>query len=101
MLQILNPKGLTVALPIATVQFPSAGITGNYLLVWCAILAVLAFGAPLVYFVMGRLIGRNIRQTNVLNLVNKLMGLLLLFVGVNMGLPALLELAECYGLIAG
>ncbi len=101
MLQMLNPKGLTVALPIATAQFPSAGITGGYIFVWCTILAILAFGAPLVYFVIGRLVGRNISQTGVLNLVNKLMALLLLFVGLNMAIRPVLELIRSCGLIMG
>ncbi|WP_242014375.1 LysE family translocator [Vibrio fluvialis] len=36
MMQLLNPKGITVALPVATVQFPAAGIAGGVCLpgVW-------------------------------------------------------------------
>ena len=91
LLQLLNPKGITVALPVATVQFPAAGITGGHIFVWCFALAVLAFGAPLVYYIFGRLLGNNIRQTSYLNLVNKLMAVFLFFVGLNMGITPLLE----------
>lgn len=57
MLQFLNPKGITVALPIAAVLFPSAGITDGYLVV-----------------------------------INKLIAVLLLFVGLKMGLPPVIDL---------
>ncbi|MDF4568366.1 LysE family translocator [Vibrio parahaemolyticus] len=92
MLQLLNPKGITVALPIATVQFPSAGITGGYIYVWCAILALLAFGAPTAYYIAGRLIGKKINETNYLAVMNKLMAVLLLFVGLKMGVPPVIDL---------
>ncbi len=92
MLQLLNPKGIMVALPIATVQFPSAGITGGYIFVWCAILALLAFGAPTVYYIAGRLIGKKINETCYLVEMNKLMAVLLLFVGLKMGLPPVIDL---------
>lgn len=91
MLQLLNPKGITVALPVAAVQFPAAGITGGYIFVWCVALALLAFGAPLVYYIFGRLLGKNISQVRYLNIVNKLMAIFLLFVGLNMGIGLLLE----------
>ncbi|HBV77775.1 MULTISPECIES: LysE family translocator [Vibrio] len=92
MLQLLNPKGITVALPIATVQFPSAGITDGYIFVWCAILALLAFGAPTLYYIAGRLIGEKINETRYLVVMNKLMAVLLLFVGLKIGLPPVIDL---------
>ena len=88
MMQLLNPKGITVALPVATVQFPAAGIAGVSLFAWCVGLAVFAFGAPWSYFVFGRLLGNNIRQASYLTLINKLMALFLMFVAVSMGLSA-------------
>ncbi|CAI2392070.1 MULTISPECIES: LysE family translocator [Alteromonas] len=90
MLQLLNPKGITVALPVATVQFPAAGITGLHIVMWCAGLAVLAFGAPLSYYLLGKLLGRNIRQERYLTIVNKLMAFFLVFVGINMGITPFL-----------
>lgn len=91
MLQLLNPKAITVALPIATVQFPSAGITGGYIFIWCAILALLAFGAPTIYYIAGHLIGKKINETGFLVVMNKLMAVLLLFVGLKMALPTILN----------
>lgn len=90
MMQLLNPKGITVALPVATVQFPAAGIAGVSLFAWCVGLAVFAFGAPWSYFIFGRLLGNNIRQASYLTLINKLMALFLMFVAVSMGLSAFL-----------
>jgi len=90
LMQLLNPKGITVALPVATVQFPAAEITGFTLFAWCVGLAVFAFGAPWSYFVFGRLLGRNINQARYLALINKLMALFLLFVAVSMGITPFL-----------
>ncbi|MGL6313148.1 LysE family translocator [Vibrio sp. WXL103] len=92
MLQLLNPKGITVVLPIATVQFPNAGITGVSIFVWCALLAAFAFGAPLAYYILGRLIGQRINDTGYLNITNKILATLLLVVGIRMGLPASIDL---------
>lgn len=86
LIQLLNPKGIIVALPVATVQFPAAGITGVTLLVWCVGLAIFAFGAPWSYFVFGRLIGRSINQARYLTAINRLMALFLLFVSISMGI---------------
>lgn len=91
LMQLLNPKGITVALPMATVQFPAAGITGVSLYAWCVGLAVFAFGAPWSYFVFGRLLGRNINQARYLTAINKLMALFLLFVAVSMGISPFLN----------
>ena len=33
-LQLLNPKGIVATLPVATLQFPAAGIQGPGLVVW-------------------------------------------------------------------
>lgn len=88
LMQLLNPKGITVALPVATVQFPAAGISGSYLIVWCAGLAVLGFGAPSLYYGFGRLLGRTIYQASYLKWINRLMAVFLLFVAVNMGMVA-------------
>ncbi|WP_275725635.1 LysE family translocator [Vibrio furnissii] len=90
MMQLLNPKGITVALPVATVQFPAAGIAGVSLFAWCVGLAVFAFGAPWSYFIFGRLLGNNIRQASYLTIINKLMALFLMFVAVSMGLSPFL-----------
>ncbi|MCG6507796.1 transporter, partial [Vibrio parahaemolyticus] len=90
MMQLLNPKGITVALPVATVQFPAAGIAGVSLFAWCVGLAVFAFGAPWSGGGGGGLLGNNIRQASYLSVINKLMALFLMFVAVSMGLSAFL-----------
>lgn len=46
MMQLVNPKGIVATLPIATIQFPAAGIGGVALVLWSVILAALAVGAP-------------------------------------------------------
>lgn len=100
LMQLLNPKGITVALPVAMVQFPAAEITGVALFTWCVGLAVFAFGAPWSYFVFGRLLGRNINQSRYLTLINKLMALFLLFVAVSMGItPFLIEATDTSGIL--
>ncbi|XAW87419.1 LysE family transporter [Vibrio sp. CDRSL-10 TSBA] len=91
LMQLLNPKGITVALPVATVQFSAAGITGLLLLAWCIGLAVFAFGAPWSYFIFGRLLGKNINQTRYLTMINKLMALFLAFVALSMGVSPFLH----------
>lgn len=83
-LQLLNPKGFVVALPIATVQFPSAGITGGYIFVWCIALSLLGFGAPLIYYIFGKLIRKNISEVKYLNVINKIFAIFLLLVSLNM-----------------
>ncbi|UXI03442.1 LysE family translocator [Photobacterium sp. TY1-4] len=89
-MQLLNPKGITVALPVATVQFPSEGIAGVSLFAWCLGLAVFAFGAPWSYFVCGRLLGSKIQQARYVNAINKLLALLLFVVAANMGIAPLM-----------
>lgn len=86
MMQLLNPKAITVALPVATVQFPMAGITGMSMVIWCLGLGVFAFGAPWSYFIFGRFLGSNIHQGRYLATINKLMALFLIFVAVSMGI---------------
>ncbi len=53
MLQLLNPKSFVAILPIVTVQFPAAHISGASILLWSLLLAGLAFGAPGSYLFMG------------------------------------------------
>ncbi|MCA2018830.1 LysE family transporter [Vibrio tritonius] len=88
LMQLLNPKSFTVALPLATVQFPSLGITGVALLAWCLGLAIFAFGAPWIYFVVGRRLGQRVQQLNMLNLINKVMALFLFFVAIKMSISS-------------
>ncbi len=82
--QLLNPKGVTAALPVATVQFPAQGIQGVTLGIWCVVLAILAFGAPLSYYVIGRLVGRKVNNPRYFRWFNIVMASLLVFVAVSL-----------------
>lgn len=84
-MQLLNPKGLVATLPIATIQFPAAGLEGLAILPWVAALTVLAFGAPSVYALLGDAVGRRIANPRYLVWFNRLMASLLLYVAVTIG----------------
>lgn len=80
LMQLLNPKAPVAILPIATVQFPAAGISGNTIMVWSVILATMAFGAPSVYMLMGKHLSRFITRPQSFRLLNSAMALLLFYV---------------------
>ncbi len=80
LMQLLNPKAPVAILPIATVQFPAAGISGNIIMVWSVILATMAFGAPSVYMLMGKHLSRFITRPQSFRLLNSAMALLLFYV---------------------
>ncbi|MCE0496006.1 LysE family translocator [Vibrio salinus] len=84
-MQLLNPKGLVATLPIATIQFPSIGIAGGELLFWSFILAVLAFGAPASYSLMGLVVGKRIESQNYFRIFNYIMSVLLVYVSFSIG----------------
>ncbi|GKW52765.1 transporter [Pseudoalteromonas shioyasakiensis] len=81
-MQLLNPKALVATLPIATIQFPSADITGAAIVFWSLILAILAFGAPTSYSLAGLVLGKQVSRTGVFNVFNKLMAVLLVYVAL-------------------
>lgn len=81
-MQLLNPKALVATLPIATIQFPSADITGAAIVFWSIILAILAFGAPTSYSLAGLMLGRQVSRPGVFNVFNKLMAILLVYVAL-------------------
>lgn len=83
LMQLLNPKAFMVAVPVGTVQFPAAGITGAQIALWSVGLALLAFGAPTSYAMMGALLGQRINRPWVFRAFNMVMGLLLLFVAAD------------------
>ena len=80
LMQLLNPKAPVAILPIATVQFPAAGISGNIIIIWSVILATMAVGAPSVYMLMGKHLSRFIIQPQSFRLLNSAMALLLFYV---------------------
>ena len=81
-MQLLNPKALVATLPIATIQFPSADITGAAIVFWSLILAILAFGAPTSYSLAGLVLGKQVSRTGVFNVFNKLMAVLLVYIAL-------------------
>lgn len=82
-MQLLNPKSLVAILPIVTVQFPAAHITGSSILVWSIALSILAFGAPSFYLLMGSRLGKLIQNPRYFRVLNLSMALLLLYVAVD------------------
>ncbi|MBU75747.1 MAG: transporter [Pseudoalteromonadaceae bacterium] len=81
-MQLLNPKALVATLPIATIQFPSADITGAAIVFWSLILAILAFGAPTSYSLAGLMLGKQVSRQGIFNVFNKLMAVLLVYVAL-------------------
>ncbi|WP_328186327.1 LysE family translocator [Marinobacter sp. OP 3.4] len=84
-MQLLNPKGVVATLPIATIQFPGAGIQGASLVFWSVVLSVLAIGAPGSYALAGALLGRRIRNPVFFRWFNRGMAALLIYVALAIG----------------
>ncbi|MFC0337490.1 Threonine/homoserine/homoserine lactone efflux protein [Kushneria avicenniae] len=84
-MQLGNPKGVVATLPIATLQFPAAGIHGAGLIIWSLGLAALAVGAPGSYAVLGAIMGRRLESARVLKGINLVMAALLVGVALSMG----------------
>lgn len=80
LMQLLNPKSYIAILPIVTVQFPAARITGIAILFWSLLLATLAFGAPTLYMLTGKHLSKRIKQTDYFRILNLGMAVLLLYV---------------------
>lgn len=81
MMQLCNPKTPVAILPIVTVQFPAADISGASIVLWSMLLGGMAFGAPGGYLLLGSRLGRIIRAPGFFTFLNLLMALLLAFVG--------------------
>jgi cysteine/O-acetylserine efflux protein len=77
LVQALNPKGMMVVLPITTVMFPAAHITGANIAAVSALIAVGGAGAPSVYSFLGAVLGRRITKDSYFELFNRLMGIAL------------------------
>ena len=86
-MQLLNPKAIVATLPIATLQFPAAGIQGVSLVVWALGLAMLAAGAPGSYMVLGSLVGHRIKSPGIVKGFNWLMAGLLVAVHLTQSDP--------------
>ena len=75
LMQGLNPKGWLAVLPIATVMFPAAQVTGVKIALCALLLAIAAGGAPASYALLGSLLGRTLLRGRGLLWVNRLLGL--------------------------
>lgn len=84
-MQLLNPKAMVATLPIATLQFPAAGIQGMSLIIWALALALLAAGAPGSYVLVGRLVGQRIQNPRIVKYFNGIMAGLLSAVALSIG----------------
>ncbi|MBB3231295.1 LysE family translocator [Halomonas stenophila] len=82
-MQLCNPKGMIATLPIATIQFPAAGIHGASLVLWSLGLAALAFGAPGSYALMGAVVGQRIENPTILKGFSLAMAALLVWVALS------------------
>ncbi|TBR38459.1 transporter [Marinomonas agarivorans] len=86
LLQLLNPKALVAIIPIVTVQFPAADISGMSIGIWSIGLSVLAFGAPAVYLLMGAKLNTVVNNATVFNIINLAMASLLTYVAVDIAI---------------
>ncbi|WP_234254327.1 LysE family translocator [Billgrantia aerodenitrificans] len=84
-MQLCNPKAMLATLPIATIQFPAAGIHGVSLLFWSLGLAALAFGAPGSYALMGVVLGQRLENPKLLKGFSLAMAALLVWVAITIG----------------
>lgn len=85
LMQLCNPKAPVAILPIATVQFPAAGITGSGILLWSVLLGAMAFGAPGSYLLLGSKLGRLIQTRGFFRGLNLMMALMLIYVAIDIG----------------
>jgi threonine/homoserine/homoserine lactone efflux protein len=77
LIQALNPKGMMVVLPITTVMFPAAHVTGMSILLISTMIALGGAGAPSIYSLLGAVLGKRITKESYFNLFNRLMGVAL------------------------
>jgi len=83
-MQLLNPKAFIATLPIATIQFPAAQVTGAGILLLSCVLSFLAFGAPVTYAWLGKRMGRNLENVAFMQISNRIMAAMLLYVSASM-----------------
>ncbi|MDI2590819.1 LysE family translocator [Pseudomonas sp. N3-W] len=77
LIQALNPKGMMVVLPVTTVMFPAAHVTGGAIVAVSALIAIGSAGAPSFYSFLGAVLGRRMTHSAHLDRFNRLMGLVL------------------------
>jgi len=92
-MQLLNPKAPVAILPIVTVQFPAAEISGIAISGWSLLLSMMAAGAPTSYMLAGRHLSRFIHHPRWFRALNMLMAFLLLYVAGDIFLNHVLDSA--------
>lgn len=84
LIQALNPKGMLVVLPVTTVMYPAAHITGPMIFIVSMLISFGGAGAPGLYSFFGAAVGQKIKNNAWLNLINKIMGIMLTVVAIVM-----------------
>lgn len=83
-IQLFNPKGILVILPVTTIMYPAAHITGVMILLVSVLISIGAAGAPWMYALAGKFLGEKIAHPIWFNRLNKMMAILLVFTGLGM-----------------
>ena len=84
LIQLFNPKGILVILPVTTIMYPAAKITGVMIFVVSLIISMGAAGAPFVYALAGKFLGDKISDPKWFNYLNKIMAIMLIVTGLGM-----------------
>ena len=80
LMQIINPKAILAALPIATINFPANNIHGINIAIMSVLFGLLVIGAPSTYCLFGQFFSDFIKRKRILIIFSKFMGVILLFV---------------------
>ncbi|WP_035362519.1 LysE family translocator [Acinetobacter calcoaceticus] len=83
-IQALNPKGILVILPVTTIMYPTAHITGIHIFLVSLLISIGAAGAPCLYSWAGAVLGKKIKNKIWFNRLNKAMGMMLIISGIFM-----------------
>jgi len=83
-IQLFNPKAILVILPVTSVMYPAAKITGSSIFIISILISIGAGMAPMTYALAGKYLGKKIANPIWFNRLNKMMGLLLVISGLFM-----------------
>ena len=83
-IQTLNPKGILVILPVTTIMYPTAHITGIQIFLVSLLISIGAAGAPCLYSWAGAVLGKKIKNKIWFNRLNKTMAMMLIISGIFM-----------------
>ncbi|WDZ52795.1 LysE family transporter [Acinetobacter vivianii] len=83
-IQSLNPKAILVILPVTTIMYPTAHITGSLILIVSLFISLGAAGAPFIYSFAGSVIGKKLNNPIWFNYLNKILGIFLILSGLFM-----------------